>query len=68
MDEVVLQKLAAAIYEMLPHAKAEALAVLVLAKWLVEAKWGNQAAEVIPLALAPKPIRAAAEGLNNRPA
>ena len=65
MDEVTLQKLAAAIYEMLPPSKIEALTTLGFVAWLVEAKWGRSGGEVVQLDLAPRSPRKATEKLDN---
>ena len=64
MDEVTLQKLAAAIYEMLPHDKAAALIVLGYVRWLIESNWGRLA-DVIPLELGPRPARKPVEKVNH---
>lgn len=61
MDDATLRHLAAAIYEMLPHPKNEALAVLGYTQWLVETNWGRSGGEVVQMDSAPRLIRKAAE-------
>ena len=61
MDDATLRHLAAAIYEMLPHNKNEALVALRYASWLVEANWGRSGGEVIQMDSSPRLIRKAAE-------
>lgn len=70
MDEVTLQKLAASIYEMLPHKGADALVALAYVKWLVETKWGVMAGggEVVPLESPLKLVGKAVEQLDHRSA